>query len=89
MIIRAGMNIYPAEIENILSTDSRVCEVQIYGYSKNGTQEIGMTISGDFYSEYEVMKMCKQYLPSYQVPSRIDLTSELEKLAGGKRKRRV
>lgn len=89
MIIRAGMNIYPAEIENILSTDGRVCEVQVYGYSKNDTQEIGMTISGDFYSEHEVMKMCQQYLPSYQIPSKIDLTSELEKLAGGKRKRRV
>ena len=89
MIIRAGMNIYPAEIENILSTDDRVGEVQVYGYSKNDTQEIGMTISGDFYSEHEVMKMCKQYLPSYQIPSKIDLTSELEKLAGGKMKRRV
>ena len=89
MIIRAGMNIYPAEIENILSTDGRVCEVQVYGYSKNDTQEIGMTISGDFYSEHEVMKMCQQYLPSYQIPSKIDLTSELEKLAGGKRKRRM
>ena len=88
MIIRAGMNIYPAEIENILSTDGRVYEVQVYGYEKNGTQEIGMAISGDFYSEHEVMKMCKQYLPSYQIPLKIDLMRELEKNTGGKRKRR-
>lgn len=89
MIIRAGMNIYPAEIENILSTDGRVCEVQVYGYRKNDTQEIGMTVSGDFYSENEVMKMCKQYLPSYQLPSKIELVDKLERNAGGKRKRRT
>ena len=87
MIIRAGMNIYPAEIENTLSTDGRVREIQVYGYNKNSTQEIGMKISGDFCSVDEVMKMCKQYLPSYQVPSKIELVSELEKNAGGKRKR--
>ena len=87
MIIRAGMNIYPAEIENTLSIDGRVREIQVYGYNKNGTQEIGMKVSGDFCSVDEVMKMCRQYLPSYQVPSKIDLVSELEKNAGGKRKR--
>ena len=87
MIIRAGMNIYPAEIENILSTDGRVREVQVYGYRKNDTHEIGMTVSGDFYSTDEVMKMCKQYLPSYQMPSKIELVDKLERNAGGKRKR--
>jgi len=89
MIIRAGMNIYPAEIENILSTDGRVCEVQVYGYSKNGTQEIGMTVSGDFTSPDEILLLCKQYLPSYHIPSKIDLVDEIEKNLGGKRKRRI
>lgn len=89
LIIRAGMNIYPAEIENTLSADSRVREIQVYGYSKNDTQEIGMTVSGDFYSVNEIMKMCRKYLPSYQMPSKIDLVSALEKNTGGKRKRRT
>ena len=31
MIIRAGMNVYPAEIENALSEDRRVKEVMAYG----------------------------------------------------------
>lgn len=89
MIIRAGMNIYPAEIENVLSVDGRVREIQVYGYSKNGTQEIGMAISGDFYSVDEIMKMCRQYLPNYQIPSKVELVSELEKNTCGKRKRRT
>lgn len=86
MIIRAGMNIYPAEIENALSTDIRVDEIQVYGYDKNGTQEIGMKISGNFGSVDEVIKMCNQCLPSYQIPSRIELVKTLEKNVGGKRK---
>ena len=87
MIIRAGMNIYPAEIENMLSLDNRVREVQIYGYSKNDMQEIGMKISGDFCDAEEVAKMCRQYLPSYQMPSKIELVGSIEKNLGGKRKR--
>ena len=86
MIIRAGMNIYPAEIENVLSTDSRVCEVQVYGYEKNGTQEIGMAISGDFYSTEEVMDICRHYLPKYQIPSKIELVESLEKTRRKKEK---
>lgn len=89
MIIRAGMNIYPAEIENVLSADNRIRDIQVYGYEKNDTQEIGMTVSGDFTSSDEVMMMCRQQLPSYQVPSKIDLVDEIEKNVGGKRKRRI
>lgn len=86
MIIRAGMNIYPAEIENILSSNSKVYEVQVYGYCKNDTQEIGMTISGDFCSVDEIKALCKKCLPNYQIPSRIELVDELDKNAGGKKK---
>ena len=88
MIIRAGMNIYPAEIENVLSADNRIRDIQVYGYEKNDTQEIGMTVSGDFTSPDEIMSLCKQYLSSYQIPSRIELVDEIEKSVGGKRKRR-
>ena len=89
MIIRAGMNIYPAEIENAISTDNRVKEIQVYGYKKNGTQEIGMSIKGNFNSTDEVIDMCKHYLPSYQIPSKIELVENLEQNASGKRKRKI
>ena len=50
-------------------------------------QEIGMKISGDFCDAEEVAKMCRQYLPSYQMPSKIELVGSIEKNLGGKRKR--
>jgi acyl-CoA synthetase (AMP-forming)/AMP-acid ligase II len=88
MIIRAGMNIYPAEIENALSKDERFHDVQVYGYSKNGTQEIAMSVSGDFKSTDQIMRACRELLPNYQLPSKIEIADDVERLSSGKRRRK-
>lgn len=88
MIIRAGMNIYPAEIENALSDDERVESVTVCGYHENGTQQIYLSISGTFSNQSEVMELCHAKLPSYQMPSKIELRDKTEVLKGGKKKRR-
>ena len=87
MIIRAGMNIYPAEIENALSEDGRVRTVRAYGYDSQETQEIGLEICGDFAEVAEVMELCRKKLSPYQIPSKIDIREEIHMLSGGKRKR--
>lgn len=85
LIIRAGMNIYPQEIESVLKTDERVREVLVYKYDNKFTGvEIGMKISGEFSTVDEVQKLCSQILPAYQIPSRIELLDELKKNASGK-----
>ena len=88
MMIRAGMNIYPAEIENALSADERIREVRVYGYDAGGTQEIGITVCGELSSVEEVMQICRSKLPAHQIPSKIEIRDELERLSGGKRKAR-
>ena len=88
MIIRAGMNIYPAEIENALSADARVTDVLAYGFERNGTREIGLKICGDFSDTAEVLRLCRKSLPSFQIPSRIELTDSADTLCGGKKKRK-
>ena len=87
MIIRAGMNVYPAEIENALSADERIRDVRAYGYDSDGTQEIGLSVCGELSSVEEVMQICRSKLPAYQIPSKIEICDELERLSGGKRKR--
>lgn len=87
LIIRAGMNIYPAEIENTLSSDARVREVMAYGYSDGNTQQIGLRICGDFRSLAEVAELCKQTLAPYQQPSKIELADRLERGVTGKKRR--
>ena len=89
LIIKAGMNIYPAEIESRLKTDERVKEVLAYGFkSKTGSTDIGLKISGDFSSKDEVKKMCVSLLPEFQIPVKIDILKSLPKNATGKIKRR-
>ncbi len=85
MIIRAGMNIYPAELENVLSADSRVQDVLIYGYEERETQAIGMKISGDFSNLEEVRALCREKLPNFQIPSKIELVDTCEVSWGGKK----
>ena len=87
MIIKAGMNIYPQEIECALKTDPRVREVLAYGYLSIAGTQIGLNVAGDFRSEEEVMSLCREVLPQYQLPRRINLLPELEKNGSGKIKR--
>ena len=88
LIIKAGMNIYPQEIENRLKTDRRVKEVLAYGYKDSyGITLIGLKVCGSFHSVHEVKKMCYQLLPSFQIPSKIEIKEQLEKNISGKIKR--
>lgn len=87
LIIKAGMNIYPQEIEEALQTDRRVKEVLAYGYVSCAGTQIGLKISGDFKSETEVKRLCMDVLPPYQMPTKTELVPELEKNGSGKIKR--
>ena len=84
LIIKSGMNVYPAEIEEVLKQDSRVKEVLIYGYRNDLGTQIGMKIVGDFSSVEEVKRFCVGLLPSFQVPTKIELADELPKNGSGK-----
>lgn len=90
MIIRAGMNIYPQEVEAELKKNIRTKEVLVYGYEDEqyGTQ-IGMKIVGDFFDEKEVRELCAKVLPTHQLPVKIEIVTDLEKNATGKVIRKV
>ena len=84
LIIKSGMNIYPAEIESALKQDPRVKEVLIYGFDNPLGTQIGMKLVGDFACVEEVKQLCKGVLPSFQIPSEIKLLDELPKNGSGK-----
>lgn len=85
LIIKAGMNIYPQEVESALRLDSRVKDVFVRGYSdkKLGVQ-IELNITGDFSGVNEVKELCRCSLPGYQIPTRINLVDEIPKNSSGK-----
>ena len=84
LIIKAGMNVYPAEIEGAIKQDPRVKEVLVYGFHNSFGTQIGMKLVGDFSSTEEVKQLCMRVLPSFQVPSVIELMDELPKNGSGK-----
>ena len=85
LIIKAGMNIYPQEIESALKLDYRVKDVYVCGYTdeKLGVQ-IELNITGDFSDVSEVKDLCRTKLSPYQVPARINLLDDIPKNGSGK-----
>lgn len=85
LIIKAGMNIYPQEIESALKLDGRVKDVYVRSYKddKLGVQ-IELNITGDFSGVEEVKDLCRSNLPSYQMPIRINLLDDIPKNGSGK-----
>ena len=85
LIIKAGMNIYPQEIESALKLDDRVKDVYACSYNdaKLG-QQIELNITGDFSNVAEVKEVCRINLPEYQMPARIFLLENIEKNGSGK-----
>lgn len=88
MIIKSGMNIYPAEIESAVRRDTRVKDVVAYGIKGRYGTQIGMTVVGDFTTTEEVKRLCMECLPPYQIPTTIVITDELPKNGSGKTIRR-
>ena len=84
LIIKSGMNVYPAEIEGALKQDPRVKEVLIYGIQTPFGTQIAMKVVGNFASIQQVKQLCIQTLPPFQVPSVIELADELPKNGSGK-----
>ncbi len=85
LIIRAGVNIYPQELETALKKDDRTKDVLVYGLrDKKGHVQIGMKISGAYENVAQVREVCREVLPSFQVPSVIELVEELPKNGSGK-----
>ena len=85
LIIKAGMNIYPQEIESALKSDPRVRELYVCGHNdeKLGMQ-IVLNIAGDFSDTSEIRELCRRLLPAYQMPSKINVFDELPKNGSGK-----
>ena len=90
MIIRAGMNIYPAEIENAIMGDKRVIDVVACGYvQKDGNIGIALTIAGNFSNVNEVRALCQELLPPYEIPSLIEITDTIKQNGSGKKSRNI
>jgi len=94
MIISGGFNIWPAELENVLSDHPDVIEAAVFGVPSEKWGESphavvcvrdGATVTGD-----ELIALCGERLGSYKKPAAVDITTdELPKSPVGKLARKV
>jgi len=85
MIIKAGMNIYPKEIENQIANITQIQECIVYGVKTDA----GQAIAADFVlnteiTKKELMNLLATVLPMYQMPTEINIVDSLKRNASGK-----
>ncbi|PZG18218.1 AMP-binding protein [Nonomuraea aridisoli] len=96
MIISGGVNIYPAEIENVLITHPAVRDVAVFGIPDDEFGEQvkaaveltdGVQPTDDLPAE--LMTFCRDLLAGYKVPRSIDFLPELPRTPTGKLYKRL
>lgn len=91
MILVSGFNVYPNELEGVLSKHPKILECAVIGIGdeKSGQVPKAFIVKQDAnLTQDEVMAFLKQQLTSYKMPKYIEFVSELPKSAVGKILRR-
>ena len=92
MFISGGLNVYPAEIENIILKDRSVAEVAVIGVEDQRWGEVGFAVmvckAGRSVDTDAVKALCAAELAAYKVPKDYIIRSEpLPRTASGKVKK--
>lgn len=93
MVVTGGFNVYPTEIENVVSTLPAVAEVAVVGVPHEVWGEsltaIVVVRDGHTLTADEVIAACAANLAGYKKPRAVEFVDELPKTGSGKIMRRV
>jgi len=93
MIVTAGYNIYPKEVENVLYNHPDVLEAAVIGIPdpvKGDIPKAYIVPSGDREpNEKEIIDYCRQNLAAYKIPRTVEFVEALPQTASGKIKKYV
>ena len=93
MIISAGMNIYPREVEEVLHQHPNIVEAAVVGIPSKVREETVKAYvvleENQELTQQELIKFCTDKLAKYKIPKRIEFVKELPKSALGKVLKRV
>lgn len=91
MIISGGKNIYPEEIEGVLTTNEDISEALVISTNKeNEVSELTAYVVMKEEKEFDYNKVfyfCRKHLEDYKIPKDIVVVKELQKTPSGKIKR--
>lgn len=92
MIIKAGMNIYPVEVEAAMMKSGIAEEILVHGEKGNITEEIiaDVVLRSEYrhLCEKEIPGILCEHVPEYMHPSRVNIVESLRRNASGKLIRR-
>jgi long-chain acyl-CoA synthetase len=88
LIISAGENIYPREIEDQLSQHPKVKEVAVIGVKDEVRGEVPKAFviarEGTTVDEKELRSFCREHLANYKVPKYFEIVADLPRTPTGK-----
>jgi long-chain acyl-CoA synthetase len=88
LIISAGENIYPREIEDILSQHPKVKEVAVIGVTDEVRGEVPKAFviarEGESVEEKELRSFCREHLANYKTPKYFEIVPDLPRSPTGK-----
>ncbi|MEW5248523.1 AMP-binding protein [Microbulbifer sp. 2201CG32-9] len=91
MIIVSGFNVYPNEIEDVISTMDKVGEAAAIGIPDEKSGELVKLFvvkADDSLTEEEVIAYCREKMTAYKVPKKVEFREDLPKTNVGKILRR-
>ncbi len=93
VIISAGMNVYPREVEEVLHQHPGIVEAAVIGVPSRVREEVVKAYvvveKGQELSKAEVVEFCRDKLSRFKIPKQIEFVEELPKSALGKVLKRV
>jgi long-chain acyl-CoA synthetase len=93
MIISGGENVYPAEIEEIISKLPQISEVAVFGIPHPEWGEeikaLVTIVEGQHISEQEILDYCKVNLAGYKRPRSVEIVEDFPRTATGKVLKRI
>ena len=91
IIIVSGFNVYPNEVEDVVSRHPGILEVAAVGVDNGAMGELVKLFvvrKDPALTEQEIIKFCREELTNYKVPKQIEFVDELPKNNVGKILRR-
>lgn len=86
MIISGGLNIFPAEVEDVIRRLPGVSDVAVVGVTdpERGQVIKALIVRSSEISEEDILRWCRESLPSYKCPRIVQFCSELPRTTTGK-----
>jgi long-chain acyl-CoA synthetase len=93
MILTAGFNVYPAEIERVVAGHPAVALVAVGSVDDEMKGEVAKAYivlkDGETVTEDEIIKFCRGALAAYKVPRQVQFVESVPTTSSGKIMRRM